>query len=166
MQAEGGVLDLSIITQEILVGSQITCADDLITLKKLGVGGLLSLQDNEDHARAGIRWNILERVGREERIDLRRIPIRDFDPGDLISKIEECMAELDDLLRDYRRVYVHCTVGINRSPGVVISYLVLNNGMNVEGAYRLVKSKRPVVSPYRTLLELLGTTKRRERFGQ
>ncbi len=156
-------MDLSIITGEILVGTQVTSAEELATLKRLGVGGLLCLQDETDFRRIGLRWEVLQALGAEAGIDMRRVAIVDFDPADLLEKLDGAVEELDELLRDYSRVYVHCTAGINRSTGIVISYLVLKRGLSVEAAYRLVKGRRPQASPYRRLLEELTQRYRRSR---
>lgn len=146
------MLDLSIITREILVGTQVTGDEDLDALKKIGVGGLLSLQDEDDLRRAGLRWDLLQKAGAGRDIDMRRVPIIDFDPGDLVAKIDRCVTELDDLLSESPRVYVHCTAGINRSAGVVLSYLVLRKRLTVDVAFKLLQSRRPQVNPYRSLV--------------
>jgi protein-tyrosine phosphatase len=156
-------VDLSIITNEILVGTQITSAEELDMLKRLGVGGLLSLQDESDFRRLGLRWDVLQSLGAERSIDMRRVAIVDFDPGDMLEKLDAAVAELDELLDENERVYVHCTAGINRSTGVVVSYLVLKKGHRVDSAYRLVKGRRPQASPYRRLLEELTERRRKER---
>ena len=166
VQALGGiVLDLSIITREILVGTQVISGTDMDLLKRLGVSGLLSLQEDDDLARVGAKWEVLEMAGRERGIDMRRIPIRDFDPPALISQLARCSDELAELIQENDRVYVHCTAGINRSTGVVLGYLVLRRKMRVQAAYKLIKNKRPQASPYRTLLEILGTEKRNDALG-
>lgn len=166
-EAKGGDVDLSIITNEILVGTQVTSAEELDMLKRLGVGGLLSLQDEADFRRLGLRWDVLRALGTERSIDMRRVAIVDFDPGDLLEKLDTAVGELDDLLAENERVYVHCTAGINRSTGVVVSYLVLKKGHKVDAAYRLVKSRRPQASPYRRLLEELTDRRRKDyRRGQ
>jgi hypothetical protein len=158
----GQVLDLSIITHEILVGTQVTALEDFDTLRKLGVGGLLNLQEDDDLKRMGLDWSVLAKAGMEKGIDMRRCAIRDFDSGDQISKIKGCVAELDDLISEYRRVYVHCTAGINRSPGIVMSYLVLKKSYTVAEAYRMIRSKRPQAAPYRTLMDALASQHRDE----
>ncbi len=156
-------MDLSIITNEILVGTQITSAEELDMLKRLGVGGLLSLQDESDFRRLGLRWDVLQALGAERSVDMRRVAIVDFDPADMLEKLDAAVGELDELLTENDRVYVHCTAGINRSTGVVVSYLVLKKGHWVDLAYRLVKARRPQASPYRRLLEELTERRRKDR---
>lgn len=158
-------MDLAIITEDLLVGTQVVSTEDIDTLVKLGVGGLLSLQDDGDLNRAGMRWDLLQRAGAARGIDMRRLAIVDFNPGDFLSKMDRAVDELDDLLRDYPRVYVHCTAGINRSPGVVLAFLVLKRKLSVAVAYRLLKGRRPQASPYRSVIDELGRRWRKARGG-
>jgi atypical dual specificity phosphatase len=156
------MLDLAIITQKLLVGTQIRTGEDLDTLRSLGVTGILSLQEDADHAGSGTRKDVIDRLATERQMELRRCPIVDFDPADLLAKLDRVMGILSDLLADNRRVYVHCTAGINRSTGVVLAYLVLRQGMTVDGAYRLIKSRRPQANPYQALLQTLANRGRAE----
>jgi protein-tyrosine phosphatase len=158
-------MDLAIVTEDILVGTQVVSTEDLETLVKLGVGGLLSLQDDGDLNRAGMRWDLLQRAGANRGVDMRRLAIVDFNPADFLSKMDRAVDELADLLQDYSRVYVHCTAGINRSTGVVLAFLVLRRKLSVDAAYRLLKGRRPQASPYRAVIDELGRRWRKDRSG-
>lgn len=153
-------MDLAIVTENLLVGTQVRSDEDIGLLQRLGVKGLLNLQDDKDLEAAGLRWDILWRIGMQAGIDMRRHPIRDFSPGDLLEKLPTILYELHQLLEEHDRVYVHCTAGINRSAGIVLSYLVLRRGMSLDAAYRLLKSRRPQASPYQALLSYLATPQR------
>jgi len=159
------VLDLSIITDKLLVGTQVTTEEDLDTLKNLGVSAVLSVQSDEDLRHAGLRWDIVWRLGGARGIEMRRCPVTDFSPGDLIQKLDKCVDTLHELVVDHGRVYIHCTAGINRSTGVTLSYLVLKERMTVDAAYRLIKGRRPQANPYRHLLEHLQERIRDEHFS-
>lgn len=148
-------MDLSIVTEELIIGTQLLDESDFSVLSGLGVKGILGLQDDKDLGRVGIRFEVLRQVADRYGIEYRRCPIRDFDPGELVNRMPRCLSELDDLVTRYGRSYVHCTAGINRSVGIVLSYLVLNRHMTVKGAYDLIQSVRPQASPYRLLLEHL-----------
>jgi dual specificity phosphatase 12 len=75
-------------------------------------------------------------------IEVRRIPIRDFDGLDLRQKLRSCVAALDELARGGHTVYVHCNVGAGRSPSVVIAYLVWKQGWNLDDAIEQVTKYR------------------------
>jgi len=57
------------------------------------------------------------------RIELCRVPVRDFDLVDLREKLLECVHLLERLLAASHLVYLHCTIGAARSPTVAIAYL-------------------------------------------
>jgi protein-tyrosine phosphatase len=154
-------VDLAIISDEFLLGTQVTTSEDLSLLRKLGVQGLLNLQDESDFRNLGLRWEVLQTLGRENAIDMRRVPIRDFDPADLLKKMETALLELDDLFTECKRVYVHCTAGINRSAGILLAYLVLRRGFSPDTAYHLLRSRRPQISPYRALIDELSNQHRK-----
>lgn len=42
---------------------------------------------------------------------------------------------------------IHCLLGVSRSPTIVASYLVWKHGMSAEEAMKLIKQKRPCISP-------------------
>lgn len=55
-------------------------------------------------------------------------------------------------LADGERVCVACDAGISRSAGAVTAYLV-SQGMDIDGALKLVKSKRSVTKPHPLIVE-------------
>jgi hypothetical protein len=65
---------------------------------------------------------------------------------------EEALEALLDRIHRYRGdgvpVLVHCENGIDRSPTIVMHYLVRKLGMSQEDAIKLIKEKRPVANPH------------------
>lgn len=117
-------MQVDVIQPNLLVGSCPRSRGDLDQLKTgFGVTGVLNLQTEADFQYAGIDWQDLaayyERLG----IEVRRVPVVDFNPGSLRENLPRCVAQLDELVRRGRTVYVHCNAGINRSPSAVIAYL-------------------------------------------
>jgi len=57
-------------------------------------------------------------------IELRRIPIPDFDRHVLGMHLPQAVEELEDALAPSSgKVYVHCTAGINRGPTLAAAIL-------------------------------------------
>ena len=120
-------MDTSQILPNLFVGSCPSGHDDINWLKREGVTALLNVQTDEDMA----YWGFLahDQAG----IEVRRVPIRDFDPDDLRRKLPLAVEVLEELLQEHT-VYVHCNMGINRSPSVVIAYLYWVLGWDLERA--------------------------------
>ena len=62
------------------------------------------------------------------------------------SVILDALAEIIDLnLQFGRKVLVNCNMGLERSPLAVMWFLKRKRGMTLDGAYELVKEKRPQI---------------------
>ena len=117
-------MDFDQVLDHVFVGSYPESVGDVDRLKQeLGVTAVLNLQTDEDAHRYCVDLSWLAAHYHRAGIELRRVPVRDFDPEDLQDKLVECVGVLDQLLRAGHTVYVHCTAGAGRSPNVVIAYL-------------------------------------------
>ena len=56
-------------------------------------------------------------------MEVRRVPVQDFSPDALRKGLPGCVEAVGELVEDGHSVYVHCNVGVNRSPSVAIAYL-------------------------------------------
>jgi protein-tyrosine phosphatase len=136
-------MNLSQILPKLFVGSCPTTADDISRLKTdYGITAILSLQTDNDLDYCDLDWSRLEACCGQLGVDLRRIPVRDFDGMDLRQKLPQCVQELDALMRNDRTVYAHCNVGTGRSPSVAIAYLVWRQGWNLDDAIEHVAKCR------------------------
>lgn len=128
-------MNISQVVPRLFVGSCPTSTDDIDHLKaEYGITAILNLQTDNDFDYCDLDWRRIEAHCHELRIEVRRIPVRDFDGLDLRKKLSQCVRELDALLRDGSTVFIHCNVGAGRSPSVVIAYLVWKQGFNLDEA--------------------------------
>lgn len=141
-------LNWNLIRSDLVVGSCPRAPRDLAVLQaEAGVSALLSLQHDECLERQEIDYPNHLRHGRTLGLTLARVPLRDFDPEDQRRGLPDAVRALRGLLRQRHRVYVHCTAGINRSPLVVLAYLILIEGQTVEAATALLQRARPEICP-------------------
>lgn len=70
--------------------------------------------------------------------------------------------EVDRLVNEGHRVLVHCLEGIDRSPTVVMRYLMKKQGIGAEAARRKIQAHRPQADPHVHWLEPM-TPEERER---
>ncbi|KAM1010310.1 hypothetical protein ACFX2I_045730 [Malus domestica] len=64
---------------------------------------------------------------------------------DKILQFEDANQFLEQCERDKARVLVHCMSGKNRSPAIVIAYLMKSRGWRLAPSYQWVKERRPAV---------------------
>ncbi|MCO5574740.1 hypothetical protein L7F22_028530 [Adiantum nelumboides] len=128
----------------LIVGSQPQTPEDVDKLyKDEGVRAILNLQQDRDIEYWGIDFPAITKRCDELGIQYMRSPARDFDPSSLRSELPKAVCLLDGAISQGKTVYVHCTAGLGRAPGVAITYLFWFNGMNLDGAYNFLTSKRP-----------------------
>ena len=141
-------VNASQILPNLFVGSYPASPKDIERLRDLGVTAVLSVQTDHDLG-GGVGEDLYAQAG----IDLRRVPVRDFDPGDLRRNLPRCVEVLDELLRQGHTVYLHCSMGINRSPSVAIAYLHWVQGWDLERAADHVL-ERSSCDPYLDVIRL------------
>ncbi|MGA2063055.1 MAG: dual specificity protein phosphatase family protein [Thermoguttaceae bacterium] len=153
-------MDISIILPNLFVGPSPQSPRDIDRLKRdHKISALLNVQTDDDMAYWGIDWHTLETHYRKLNIEVQRIPVRDFDPEDLRRRLPQCVEALDALLKQGHNVYVHCSMGINRSPSIVIAYLTWIKGWDLEEAYdhvTRIRSCDPYVEAIRLASEDRG----------
>jgi atypical dual specificity phosphatase len=117
-------VDAHEILQNLIVGACPLDSADVDRLKRgMHVTAVLNVQTDDDFDYWRIDWPAMQRYYRDSGIELRRVPVRDFDREDLRRRLTACVQALEELLRAGHTVYVHCTAGMNRSPSTVIAYL-------------------------------------------
>lgn len=117
---------------------------------------------------ANFHWQELDKLGIYADIDLRReheeiphkvevhlkLPVVDtYPPTPLQTKIG--VDAIESVIKDGKKVYVHCQIGHGRSPTLVAAYFILKEGLSAEDAVTKVKSGRPEAHPTDRQLEFL-----------
>jgi len=147
-------MDFNQILPQLFVGSCPFDPPDVDSLKKhLGITAVLNLQTEEDFAYWGVNWREMEAAYRRLGIEVRRVPVEDFNAEDLRQKLPACVLALDELLRSGHTVYLHCTGGVNRSPSTVVAYLHWIQVMGFDEAVKYVKERR-ACDPYLEAIRL------------
>ncbi len=155
-------MDVSRILPNLFVGSFPQGPEDVDRLRRdFGITGVLNVQTNDDMANWGLDWRRLEPYYRRLGIEVRRVPVRDFDADDLRRQLPKCADAIDELLRADRIVYVHCNMGVNRSPSIVIAYLHWIEGWDLQRAADHVMRCRPC-DPYLDAIGLAGEDRQRK----
>ena len=129
------MIDVSQILPHLFIGTFPRTSRDIDRLKRdVGITAVFNVQTDEDMAHWGVDWRELRSSYCEAGIDIRRVPVRDFDPDDLRQKLPECVEVLSELLDLGHVVYLHCNMAVNRSPSIAIAYLHWIKGWSLEKA--------------------------------
>lgn len=145
-------IDYSPIIESLWVGSYPQSPEDVLHLKAEGVDAILNLQSDADFAHRAIQWDLFWKFYVSKGFKVVRVSIIDFDPADLDKKLGQAVDALDQLFREGRRVYLHCTAGVNRSPTTAIAWMMQHQGMTKDDAVELFQSRRSC-DPYPEVLE-------------
>jgi atypical dual specificity phosphatase len=138
------LMDYHRILPKLFIGSYPKSADDIERLKReAGVTAVLNLQTDDDIRYFKLDWDSLLHHYKSCGIELRRVPVRDFDPVDLQRKLPACVSTFNDLLESGHTVYLHCSAGAGRSPTVAIAYLFWRYGWCLDQAVAHVIQCRP-----------------------
>jgi len=127
----------------LLVGRAPGSPEDYALLADLGVTDTITLQTMEEARSIGIRPSVSFRVAAANRIVEHRVGIEDFSHAELASKAKGAASLVRDLRARGRNVYVHCAVGMNRSPTVVAVYLAVSRGIGYVEACDIVEHHHP-----------------------
>lgn len=148
------MIDVNEILPNLFIGSNPRSFADIIGLRReFRITAVLNVQTDEEMARNFINRHGLESHYCQADIEVREVPVRDFDPGDLRLHLPECVKVLDELLHRGHTVYVHCNMGVNRSPSIVIAYLHWVEGWDLEKATAHVLRYRSC-EPYVNVIRL------------
>lgn len=131
------------VDEGIWVGRAPNTPEDFAYLKDIGITDILSLQTEDEARSIGIRPSVGFRVAGANGMVLHRVPIEDFSHRELARKAGEAADLVQSLREKGRHVYVHCAVGLNRSPTVVATYLGRLRKLGAEDACGLVEHAHP-----------------------
>lgn len=135
------------VADRISVGTCPTGKTDIWRLKQAGFTAVLNLQTENDFATHNIDQAVLEQSCLYDDIVSCRVPIIDFDDDDLIVQLPLAAQTLHTMVEAGHQVYVHCTVGRQRSPSVVICYLVWHRQLGLKDSIQRVLAARNCAPP-------------------
>jgi protein-tyrosine phosphatase len=131
-----------IIDGRLWVGSVVRPADAR-QLQRMGITIVVSLQTDRDLKQHGISQEKLVRELEDVSIDIRWVPVEEFDREDLIRQLPTCVAAVEAALTPaWAKLYLHCSAGIIRSPTVAAAYLMKTYSMPAEKASDILMAKR------------------------
>eukprot|EP00892_Ulva_mutabilis_P000334 jgi/Ulvmu1/10300/UM060_0102.1 len=142
-------LNWNTINDNIVVGSCPRSTQDIVTLRReAGIDAILNLQSDGCFDALKIDYKKLRAQATCVGVTTTRVAIWDFNHNDQALMLPEAVRKLALLVAMGKRVYVHCTAGINRATLTVVGYLTFVQGWSLHEAETFVKSQRPQAHPY------------------
>jgi protein-tyrosine phosphatase len=116
---------------------------DAKQLRRMGITIVVSLQTDSDLKQHGISQEKLVQAIEDMGIDIRWVPVQEFDREDLIRQLPTCVSVVEAALTPaWAKLYLHCSAGIIRSPTVAAAYLMKAYSMSAEKACDILIAKR------------------------
>ncbi len=136
------------IRSDLLIGScPMSLADIERIVAETDATAILSLQSDACRAAFDIDYETHRGFGEVAGVDMVNAPMLDFDPPDQRRNLPTAVRALTALLAAGRRVYVHCTAGLNRGPLAVLGYLAFVETMPPAEAIAFIRKSRPEAEP-------------------
>ncbi len=127
----------------------------------LYLGGYLDARDADSMQRLEIRriLNVSEsfRASDAGGFEYAHVPISDYGNTDLSTLLDQCYQFIDAAKASNQNILVHCRHGQNRSPTVVLAYLMAREGQTLRDAYTLVAERRPQIGVHEDYFAALQT---------
>lgn len=128
----------------LLIGSYPLDEEDVAMLQWAGVDHILNVVEDGEYRPE--EREAVERALDEMGIEEYRLPFPDFGglPAELV---DQAVATISDWLGEGRRVYVHCRAGWQRSPAIAAAVLAAREGIDVDEALGVVRTRKPSADP-------------------
>lgn len=142
------------IRPDIVIGTCPMNEDDVKAIRDdAKAKAILSLQEERCRHDLAIDFAEITTAAERDGLPLVNVPMRDFDAQHQAEQLLTSVRALRTLLDKHGRVYVHCTVGINRGPLCVLGYFTFVEGRSFKEALALIVQGRPDVAPYQEAWE-------------
>ena len=133
--------------KNIFIGPYPQSKNDFKKLNDNGINVILNVQTDKDMKIRQINHQFQIEEAKKYDITIDRYPIEDFNQIDLYNKLKGAGDLLNKLIKEKKKVYVHCTAGMSRAAATVIMYLVLYENYTVKEADNYCKKYRPIICP-------------------
>ena len=135
--------DADEVCEGLRVGPAPVSPEEFELLHLLGVTDILSLQPEDEAANNGLQPTVAFRLAAAHGMVLHRIEIEDFARRELIRRLLDAVDLIERLRARGRQVYVHCALGLNRSPTVCAAFLAKEHNVTPEEAVDEVRKNHP-----------------------
>lgn len=140
------IFQFSKITDLIYLGTNLCCtaAPHVKVLLDLGIKADIDLEEEKQEQTPGVDIYLW-------------LPVRDHN-APTQEQLDTGVVVIDSLIKNQKKVYIHCKNGHGRSPTLLAAYFI-SSGMKVNDAINTIKSKRPEIHLRESQIEALNKFK-------
>jgi len=109
--------------------------------------------------------SVTNRINRINGIEYEHFVMNDMGRTELKTVLERVYPFMELSQKTKNTLFVHCTLGQNRSPTVVISFLMKNKGLTLYQAHKMLKKQRPLIQIHHKYAKMLLRLER-ELYGE
>ena len=130
---EKGIYDyiMNEIIPNLFLGNMYYTSDDLI---KNDIYNIINLSGEENNSM-------------DSRFTIYNKKLNDNPGQNMIIHFEELFNIIDKILKQNKKILIHCQAGISRSSTIVIAYLMKTKNLSYSKSLDFVREKRPIVDP-------------------
>jgi len=99
--------------------------------------------------------SVSNRIHRIQGMEHEHFVMSDIGRTELETVLSEVYPFIKSSQQAEKKLFVHCTLGQNRSPTLVISFLIKNRGLTLYEAYKMLKEQRPLIQIHRNYAKML-----------
>jgi len=141
------------ITDSLYIGSDID-SNNLKLLRREKITHCLSVVARKWNNE---KWSAFRRYMGIKDIKRKCVPMSDFGNTDVVKLLQEkdVLAFMEESQKKKNKLLVHCHLGQNRSPTLVMVFLMKQKNLTFYQSWRVVKKKRLIVQPNKNYIKQL-----------
>merc|ERR1719285_530495 len=99
--------------------------------------------------------SVTNHINRMKGVEHEHFAMNDMGRTELDTVLDRVYPFMERSQRAEKKLFVHCTLGQNRSPTVVISFLMKNKGLTLYEAHKMVRKQRPLIQIHHIYAKML-----------
>ncbi len=100
-----------------------------------------------------------------KRFTFMHVPLSDYGLSEFQPALERCVPFIESARNSGSNILVHCAVGRNRSPAIVLGYLMHSQRWNLKQSYEYLQSRHPLFAVHESYFSALQEIDR-QLFGE
>ena len=132
-EADPACMLISKITDQIYLGPCEPAVTDSDSFQKLNIDVIINCASDVEYPP-------------QTKYIIENYPMEDDDCASMLDYMDDANEKIHHYLRLQKKVYLHCVMGVSRSPAILIYYMMSHMGLTYDEAYDQLIAIRPVIN--------------------